>query len=89
MPTKKQLEEEKEYWAKEYFNLMDEFKFMMCYHEYNNIPNNEGGDINDPNSPMGKLLLELPSVSFWKDDFHDDFTKFISDLVKNTEHKRD
>tara|TARA_R100001440_G_scaffold7114_3_gene14223 strand:+ start:1410 stop:1727 length:318 start_codon:yes stop_codon:yes gene_type:complete len=77
-----QLEKEKEYWEKEYWDLVTEYKFMMCYYQYKKIPNDGGGDINDPNSPMGKLLFDLPNTSFWKDDFHDDFTQFIEDLMK-------
>jgi len=85
----KELKEEKEFWEKEYWSLMTEFKFMVCFHQYNNIPNGEGGDVNDENSPLGKLLIDLPHTSFWKDDFHDEFNEFIDNLVKNTEHKRD
>ena len=85
----KELKEEKEFWEKEYWSLMTEFKFMVCFHQYNNIPNGEGGDVNDLNSPLGKLLYDLPHTSFWKDDFHDEFNEFIDNLVKNTEHKRD
>ena len=83
------LKEEKEFWEKQYWDLMTEFKFMVCFHQYNNIPNGEGGDVNDLNSPLGKLLYDLPHTSFWKDDFHDEFNEFIDNLVKNTEHKRD
>ena len=83
------LKEEKEFWEKQYWDLMTEFKFMVCFHQYNNIPNGEGGDVNDENSPLGKLLIDLPHTSFWKDDFHDEFNEFIDNLVKNTEHKRD
>ena len=69
------MEEEKDFWLKEYRMLQEQFKFMICYHKYNNTRiDNE------------QLLFELPHQRFWEDDFHDDFDQFIDDIVKNSEH---
>lgn len=73
-----EMEKERNLWWKEYHDLREEFKFMICYHKYNNTPND-----ND----MQQLLFELPHQRFWEDDFHHDFSQFIDDIVKNSEHK--
>ena len=96
-----EMEKEKDLWWKEYHDLQEEFKFMICYYNYNEsiIHFQELDDIYDSESPVRQWMLELPHTKFWRGlptdgrrsgatgGFRDDFDKFISDLVKNSEHK--
>ena len=78
-----EMEKEKNFWWKEYRDLQEEFKFMICYHKYAEpwvLPNDDGDEFHE-------FLIELPHQRFWEDDFDDDFKQFISNLIKNSEHK--